>query len=238
MCFTHIARHDSFAGADHSSAYRQGSAAAIPLFKRAVELDPNFAVSYAALGISYSNLGEPGLANENLRRAYELRDRVSEREKLRISALYNSYFDGDLVKGSEIYGLWAQTYPRDGIPVGNLGAINLYSGNYQKALTETLEHLHLDPDDALGYGNLIVTTLTLIGWMRQKRLISTSWHASSKTSGCFCWVASVDFDGGVNRGANISCCVAAMKLVRNFKRFSTTAPSLRIARLERWLASD
>jgi hypothetical protein len=108
------------------------------------------------LGISYSNLGEPGLANENLQRAYELRDRVSEREKLRISASYHSYFDGDLVKGSEIYELWAQTYPRDGVPVGNLGAINLYRGNYQKALTETLEHLRLDPDDALGYSNLIV----------------------------------------------------------------------------------
>jgi tetratricopeptide (TPR) repeat protein len=136
--------------------YRQGNSAAIPLFKRAVELDPNFAVAYAALGISYSNLGEPGLANENLRRAYELRDRVSEREKLRIAASYHSYFDGDLVKGSEIYELWAQTYPRDGVPPGNLGAIDLYMGNYEKARTETLEHLRLDPDDALGYSNLIV----------------------------------------------------------------------------------
>jgi Flp pilus assembly protein TadD len=136
--------------------YRQGTSSAIPLFKRAIELDSNFAVAYAALGISYSNLGEPGLANENLQRAFELRDRVSEREKLRISAYYHSYFDGDLVKGSEIYELWAQTYPRDGLPVGNLGVINLYMGNYEKALTETLEHLRLEPDNALGYSNLIV----------------------------------------------------------------------------------
>ncbi len=136
--------------------YREGNSAAIPLFRRAIELDPNFAVAYDALGISYSNLGEPGLANENLQRAYGLRDRVSEREKLRISASYHSYFDGDLLKGSEIYELWAQAYPRDGVPLGNLGAINLYMGNYEKALTETLEHLRLDPDDALGYSNLMV----------------------------------------------------------------------------------
>lgn len=136
--------------------YHEGSSAAIPLFKRAIELDPNFAVAYAGLGIAYSNSGETGLANECLQRAYELLDRVSEREKLRISAYYNSYVQGDLVKGGEIYGLWARAYPRDGVPPGNLGAINLYMGNYEKARTETLEHLRLDPDDALGYGNLIV----------------------------------------------------------------------------------
>lgn len=136
--------------------FKQGSTAAIPSFKRAIELDPNFAVAYDALGLSYSNLGEPGLANENLQRAYELRNHVSERERLRISASYHSYFDGDLVKGSEIYALWAQTYPRDAVPLGNLGAIDLYLGNYEKARRETLEHLRLEPDSAIGYSNLIV----------------------------------------------------------------------------------
>jgi len=135
--------------------YQRGNSAALPLFKRAIELDPNFAVAYAALGIAYSNLGEPGLANENLQRAYALRDRVSEREKLRISASYHSYFDGDLVKGSEMYELWAQAYPRDGVPLGNLGAINFYMGRYEEALSQTLEHLRIDPDNGMGYGNLV-----------------------------------------------------------------------------------
>jgi eukaryotic-like serine/threonine-protein kinase len=135
--------------------YQRGNSAALPLFKRAIELDPNFAVAYAALGIAYSNLGEPGLANENLQRAYALRDRVSEREKLRISASYHSYFDGDLVKGSEMYELWAQAYPRDGVPPGNLGAINFYMGRYEEALSQTLEHLRIDPDNGMGYGNLV-----------------------------------------------------------------------------------
>lgn len=141
--------------------YQRGSSAAIPFFQHAIELDPNFAVAYAALGISYSNLGEPGLANQNLQRAYELRDRVSEREKLRISAYYHSYLQGDLTKGSEIYELWSQAYPRDGVPSGNLGAINLYMGQYEKALSQTLEHLRIEPDDVLGYGNLIAVYTAL-----------------------------------------------------------------------------
>ncbi len=141
--------------------HQKGSSESIPFFKRAIELDPNFAVAYSALGIAYSNLGEPGLANENLQRAYELRNHVSEREKLRISASYHSYFDGNLVKGSEIYELWAQTYPRDGVPPGNLGAISLYMGRYEEALSQTLEHLRLEPDDAMGYGNLLVAYTAL-----------------------------------------------------------------------------
>jgi eukaryotic-like serine/threonine-protein kinase len=136
--------------------YQKGSSAAIPYYKRAIELDPNFAVAYAALGISYSNLGEASLANKNLQRAYELSDRVSEREKLRISAYYYSYLAGDLVKGNEIYELWAQAYPRDGVPPGNLGATYSYTGQYEKAVSQTLEHLRIDPDDAVGYGNLVV----------------------------------------------------------------------------------
>jgi tetratricopeptide (TPR) repeat protein len=136
--------------------YQQGNSAAIPFFKRAVELDPNFAVAYSALGIVYSNLGEPGLANDNFQRAYDLRERVSEREKLRIAAAYHSYFDGDLVKGSEIYELWAHAYPRDAVPAGNLGAIYLYIGDYQKAVGETLAHLNLEPDNAVAYTNLMV----------------------------------------------------------------------------------
>ncbi|MGE5110697.1 MAG: protein kinase domain-containing protein, partial [Acidobacteriaceae bacterium] len=145
--------------------YQKGTSAAIPLFKRAIELDPKFAVAYAALGIGYSNLGEPGLANQNFRRAYDLRNRVSEREKLRISAYYHSYCTGDLLKGNEIYEQWAQTYPRDGVPFGNMGVTNFYMGKYEKAIADTLEHLRLEPDDVMGYGNLVVqyTALNRLG---------------------------------------------------------------------------
>src|SRR5208282_1216312 len=81
----------------------QGSAAAIPFFNHALELDPNFAAAYAALGISYSNLREPGRATENLRKAYDLRDKVSERERLRISANYYLLATGELEKAIQTY---------------------------------------------------------------------------------------------------------------------------------------
>lgn len=66
----------------------RGSAESIPFYKRAIDLDPNFAVAYASLGLVYANLGQASLAAENIRKAYDLRERVSEREKYRIAALY------------------------------------------------------------------------------------------------------------------------------------------------------
>jgi tetratricopeptide (TPR) repeat protein/predicted Ser/Thr protein kinase len=133
----------------------KGDSAALPLFKRAIELDPNFAVAYDVLGISYSNLGENGLASENIRRAYDQRERASEREKYRISASYYSFATGDLEKSDQAYQQWAQAYPRDFIPHGNI-ATNLSSlGQYEKAVGETVESIRLNPDAPTGYGNLV-----------------------------------------------------------------------------------
>ncbi|MGC1170663.1 MAG: protein kinase, partial [Candidatus Acidiferrales bacterium] len=106
----------------------KGSAAAIPSFNRAIELDPNFAAAYEVLGISYSNLREPGLATKNLQKAYDLRDRVSEREKLRISGAYYLLVTGELEKAIQVYELWAQTYPHNSEPFGNLGVDYTYLG--------------------------------------------------------------------------------------------------------------
>ena len=89
----------------------KGNAEAIPFYKRAIELDPNFAVAYASLGLVYGNLGQANLAAENIRKAYELRDRVSEREKYRISALYYQNVTGELEQASQVYELWAKSYP-------------------------------------------------------------------------------------------------------------------------------
>ena len=121
----------------------KGSAAAIPFFKHAIELDPNFAAAYQALGISYSNLREPGLATENLQKAYDLRDKVSEREKFRISSSYYLLVTGELEKAIETYELWAQTYPRNSEPSGNLGVDYTYLGQYEKGITASLEDLRL-----------------------------------------------------------------------------------------------
>jgi eukaryotic-like serine/threonine-protein kinase len=138
----------------------KGNAEAIPFFKRALELDPNFAVAYASLGVVYVNLGQASLAAENINKAYALRDRVSEREKYRISSLYYSYVTGELEQSSQVYELWAKSYPQDAIPPGNLGYIYTQLGQYDKSLTETLESQRLEPD-VTGYFNLAQTYLFL-----------------------------------------------------------------------------
>ena len=111
----------------------KGSAAAIPFFKQAIERDPNFAAAYEALGISYSNLREPGLANENLQKAYDLRDKVSEREKFRISAAYYLLVTGELEKAIQTYEVWTQTYPLQQRTFRQLGGRLHLSGAIRKS---------------------------------------------------------------------------------------------------------
>ena len=138
----------------------KGNAEAIAFYRRALELDPNFAVAYASLGLVYANLGQASLAAENIKKAYALRDRVSEREKYRIAALYYSYVTGELEQASQAYELWAKSYPQDSVPHNNLGFIYSQLGQYEKALTETQESQHLE-SNLIGYTNLADIYLAL-----------------------------------------------------------------------------
>ena len=138
----------------------KGNAEAVPFYKRALELDPNFAVAYASLGLVYGNLGQASLAAENIKKAYELRDRVSEREKYRISALYYQLVSGELEEATQVYELWAKSYPQDAVPPGNLGVMYSELGQYEKSLAATEESQRLAPD-AGGYSNLAGTYLAL-----------------------------------------------------------------------------
>jgi len=131
----------------------KGDAEAIPFMKRALELDPNFAMAYAGIAVEYSNLGRPSLAEENARKAYSLRDRVSERERYRISAFYFQHVTGEVEKATEAYELWAKSYPRDMVPPGNLGVIHSALGQYDKAIAETETQTKLESTVG-GYGNL------------------------------------------------------------------------------------
>jgi class 3 adenylate cyclase/tetratricopeptide (TPR) repeat protein len=144
-------------------AYSQGrktltgkgdDAGAVPLFQRAIHLDPNFAQAYAALGASYGGLGEPSLAAESTRKAYELRARVSEREKFYIESHYYDTVPGDLGKAQQVYDLWAQTYPRDDVPPNNLGIIYWQLGQFDKGLAQLREQLRREPK-ALLYANVV-----------------------------------------------------------------------------------
>lgn len=129
--------------------------AAIPFFKQAIELDANFAMAYAALGAAFIGLGESGEAAENLRKAYDLRDRVSEREKFYITSLFHTGVVGDLEKANQTCELWARTYPRDYMPHLVRGLNFEYLGLYDKAVSEDLEAIRLNPDIAILYSNLM-----------------------------------------------------------------------------------
>jgi len=126
---------------------------AIPHYQRAVELDPMFAMAYARLGAVYNNMGQTELSETNRQKAFELRDRASEREKLYIMSHY--YSDGGQIdKGITALELYRQTYPRDAIPWNNLAAIYNQFGQYDNALENARQAVELDHDMASGRENL------------------------------------------------------------------------------------
>jgi tetratricopeptide (TPR) repeat protein len=147
----------SLGQAEHSALRDQQ---AIPHLKRAVELDPNFATAYGTLGVSYNNSGAKTLAREALRKAFNLRDRTSEREKLYISAHYYES-TGQLDKAMEIYEQWKQSYPRDNVPADNLVLAYSAFGQLDKALANALQAMQLDAKDAYAYQNVASTYIAL-----------------------------------------------------------------------------
>jgi len=126
---------------------------ALPLYQRAIELDPNFAMAYARLGTVYSNLGQTELSEANRQKAFELRDRASEHEKLYIMSHY--YVDsGQLDKGITALELYKQTYPRDSTPYNNLAVVYIQMGQFENALENARQAVQLEPDSASGYSNV------------------------------------------------------------------------------------
>jgi len=131
--------------------YAKGHTAALPFFNRAVELDPNFAMAYAWVSGVYHDLNELGRAAEYARKAYESREKVSERERFWIEEIYYINVTGELEKAAQTDELWQQTYPRDDLPYMRLGFISGILGNLEKSLEEWREALRVDPDKGLNY---------------------------------------------------------------------------------------
>jgi serine/threonine protein kinase/tetratricopeptide (TPR) repeat protein len=127
---------------------------AVPFLKRAVELDPNFALANATLGIAYNNLTQGQLAERYITNAFDLKDRASEREKLYISGHYYDVVAGDLDKAIEIYEQWVQTYPRDTTPLDNLALRYQLVGRQEKALASSSATMRIDPKDSYAYQNV------------------------------------------------------------------------------------
>jgi tetratricopeptide (TPR) repeat protein len=138
----------------------EGDLASIPFFKRASELDPDFAMAYGSLAMKYSNLDQQSLALQCASKAYELRDRATERERLHIAAAYFTA-TGEIDKELQTYQVWIANYPRDDVPHSDLGADYNTLGQYEKALAENLEALRLEPDSVYNYQILAATYRSL-----------------------------------------------------------------------------
>jgi serine/threonine protein kinase/Flp pilus assembly protein TadD len=135
--------------------------AAIPHLKRAVELDPNFAMALATLGVAYNNSANTKLAHEYLQRAFDTKDRASEREKFYISSHYYGTFRGEEDKDIETLEQWTKAYPRDSVPLDNLALVNQDLGRHEKSLGYASEALKVDAKDPYGYQNLAAAYLYL-----------------------------------------------------------------------------
>ncbi len=131
---------------------RQGKIAeSISFFKRAIELDPQFTLAYARLGAAYANLDEYSLSKEYLGKAFQLRERTSERERLYLTARYYENVSGEAGKAIDNYEIWRAAYPRDWIPFNNLANKYTDLGQYEKAIEVGREAVRLNPNHEFPY---------------------------------------------------------------------------------------
>ncbi len=139
-----------------------GSAAAVPLYQRAVEIDPQFAMAYAMLGRLYGDLAESRLSAESTTKAWQLRSRASNRERFFIDASYDMQVTGDLEKARQTCEAWKQMYPRDPLVRGFLaGTVYPVLGKYKEALEEAQKMLELAPDFPVSYNLVALGHLSL-----------------------------------------------------------------------------
>ena len=149
----------------------KGTAAALPYHQRAIELDPNFAMGYRAVGDDYIALGEPRRASEYYTKAFQLREHASEREKLAITANYYGSVTGELDKAAQTYQEEIESYPRKAEAYARLGEVFSSQGQYEKAIEITTQAVRLAPDSAVWYENLANYALALQRFDEARQMI-------------------------------------------------------------------
>ena len=138
--------------AGRRALFAHGFPAAIPHFQQAISLDPQFAMAHALLGFMWWNMAQTDLGAEETRRAYALRDRVSDRERRYILMLYDRQVTGNLQKELQTLEAWAQTYPRDSDAIGIMaGWVSMGTGQYERGIRAAQESIRVDPDMPFGY---------------------------------------------------------------------------------------
>jgi serine/threonine protein kinase/predicted Zn-dependent protease len=171
----------------HKALREKGDVAAIPYVKHAIELDPNFASAYVLLATVYGNIGESALASEYAKRAYELRGRVTEKEKLDIENLQSGYVTGDLIKDLEIAELREQTYPRDPTGYSWVGGDKLILGRYRESIPDVQKSLELVPAGSINAGNLCQAYLALNRFDEAKAVLDRGIAAGIDPSALAWW---------------------------------------------------
>jgi serine/threonine protein kinase/Flp pilus assembly protein TadD len=189
LCVRAAARGDYFGSIGHC--------------QRAIGLDPNFAMAHARLGTYYANTGAIAKSQESLRRAYELRSRVSEREQLHIAINYHQLVTVNLEAARAAAELYAQIYPRDYVPLNALIVINTNLGRYEQAVRFGKEAIALDPRNAAAYTNL-ATAYFLLGRVDEMRAVHD--EALGRN------VVSPSFDVALYRAESMERNEAGMKL--------------------------
>jgi eukaryotic-like serine/threonine-protein kinase len=139
----------------------QGPAAALPFYQHSIDLDPNFASASEAVGVMYLNLGQQDRAHEYLANAFALRDRTSEHERLNIASVYYMSVTGEVEKAVQTDREWADSYPSDFQPHADLAALYDFEGQYEQATEQLQQALPLNPDNVIGYEDLISNLIAL-----------------------------------------------------------------------------
>jgi len=139
--------------------FSSGAMAALPLFQRAVEIDPQFAMAHSFVGRLYANLDEPDLAAESISKAWQLRDRVSDREKFAIATRYHSLVTGNLDELRQTCEAWTRIYPNDVQPYIGVSVYYKAAGQYENAGAQSAKSIEIDPDFSIGYHDLALNDL-------------------------------------------------------------------------------
>jgi len=174
----------------------KGELEGIPFLLKAIELDPNFAMAHARLSAAYGNLGEAERSEEAMKRAFSLKDRVSDRERFYISLRYYAGVTGELQKAIDETEVWKRTYPRDATPHNYRGNFYGALGDHERAAAEHREFQRLEPGSLWAYDNLAVSYLRLDRLEEARAILEQGRakidHSSIHTS--LHWVAALQGD--------------------------------------------
>ncbi len=146
----------------------------VPFFKHAIELDPEFALAYARLGTVYANLSQPDEARKMTARAYELRSKVSEAERLYIEARYYTTVEPDIQKALDTYRVWLGTYPNDYTALANSALLLKQQGNTDEALRNQEAATRVAPDQPVAWANLGDTYMSMSRFDDAKKALETA----------------------------------------------------------------